>query len=118
MVHRKIDRTPAELAELEAVRERFQRERPSLAQLLASGEYTEPIPQATYVELRCIGHALRKTRENSGLSLADLSSLTGMDKAGLSRLENGQSSPTVSTLSRYADALGKRLVVALADKPK
>ena len=36
--------------------------------------------------------------------------------AGLSRLENNDdANPTVTTLSRYADAVGKQLLMVLAD---
>ncbi len=53
--------------------------------------------------------ALRKAREAAGLSLADVAERTGIDKAALSRIETGQHpNPTVSTLCRYAHALGKR----------
>jgi hypothetical protein len=39
-----------------------------------------------------------------------------MDRSALSKLETGQRpNPTVDTLVRYAEAVGKRLVVALAD---
>lgn len=39
-----------------------------------------------------------------------------MDRSALSKLETGQrANPTVATLSRYAAAVGKRLVVLLAD---
>lgn len=60
---------------------------------------------------------LKAAREAKGLSLADVTQLTGMDRSALSKLENGQrSNPTVETLVRYAEAVGKRLVVSLADK--
>ena len=37
---------------------------------------------------------------------------TGIGRAALSRLENDATcNPTVTTLTRYADALGKKLVV-------
>jgi hypothetical protein len=37
-------------------------------------------------------------------------------RPNLSRLEDGQNAnPTISTLMRYADALGKRLMIVLAD---
>ena len=59
---------------------------------------------------------LKGAREAQGLSLADLTELTGMDRSALSKLEAGQrTNPTVETLVRYAEAVGKRLVVALAD---
>ncbi len=59
---------------------------------------------------------LRAAREGRGLSLADLTRLTGMDRSALSKLETGQRpNPTVETLMRYAEAVGKRLVLSLAD---
>ena len=61
---------------------------------------------------------LKRERETRGLSLADVAGRSGIDKAALSRLENGQQpNPTVSTLARYAWALGKRLEWSLTDEP-
>jgi ribosome-binding protein aMBF1 (putative translation factor) len=60
---------------------------------------------------------LKAAREAKGLSLADLTALTGMDRSALSKLETGQrANPTIETLARYAEAVGKRLVVSLADE--
>jgi transcriptional regulator with XRE-family HTH domain len=54
--------------------------------------------------------------ESQGLSLADVSERTGLDRAMLSKLETGKlANPTVGTLRRYARALGKRLSWSLAD---
>jgi len=53
-----------------------------------------------------------------GLSLADLQTRTGIDRARLSRLlsESGVvGNPTVRTLERLAAALGKRVVLSLQD---
>lgn len=59
---------------------------------------------------------LKMAREKKGLSLADLTELTGMDRSALSKLETGQRpNPTVETLVRYAEAVGKRLIVSLKD---
>ncbi len=59
---------------------------------------------------------LKAAREAKGLSLSDLKDLTGMDRSALSKLETGQrANPTVETLVRYAEAVGKRLVVTLSD---
>ena len=39
-----------------------------------------------------------------------------MDRSALSKLETGQRpNPTIETLVRYAEAVGKRLVVSLAE---
>jgi transcriptional regulator with XRE-family HTH domain len=102
-------RTAEDLARYKAIRERFQREKPSLEKLVSSGEYNEPLPMGEYLSIRQAVFALKKAREAAGLSLADVAERTGIDKAALSRIETGQHmNPTVSTLCRYAHALGKR----------
>ena len=59
---------------------------------------------------------LKQAREAKGLSLADVTERTGMDRSALSKLETGQRvNPTVETLVRYAEAVGKRLTVSLND---
>ena len=60
---------------------------------------------------------LKVAREERGLSLSDLTDLTGMDRSAISKLETGQRpNPTIETLVRYADAVGKHLVVSLVDR--
>ncbi len=59
--------------------------------------------------------ALKSAREARGLSLADIRDQTGIERSALSRLENGVSNVTVRTLERYAQAVGKRIVVDLED---
>lgn len=60
---------------------------------------------------------LKGTREEKKLSLADMQQLTGIDRSTLSKLENGQrTNYTLDTVLRYADALGKQVLVTLADK--
>ena len=70
--------------------------------------------------LRVLCEQLRAAREEKGLSLADVTELTGMDRSAISKLETGQrANPTIETLLRYAEAVGKHLVVTLADaEPK
>jgi transcriptional regulator with XRE-family HTH domain len=59
---------------------------------------------------------LKAAREAKGLSLADVTELTGMDRSAISKLETGQrANPTVETLVRYAEAVGKRVMVTLTD---
>jgi DNA-binding XRE family transcriptional regulator len=68
-------------------------------------------------ELAQILVQLKVAREERGLSLSDLTRLTGMDRSALSKLETGQRpNPTIETLVRYAEALGKRLVISLVDE--
>lgn len=112
-------RTPEEIARHKAIRERFQREKPSLEQLIESGEYNEPLPMGEYLSIRQAVFALKKAREAAGLSLADVAERCAIDKAALSRIESGQHlNPTVSTLCRYAHALGMRWTWRLQKEPK
>ena len=66
--------------------------------------------------LRQVLAALRAERERQGLSLADINERTGIDRAALSRLENNEeANPTLTTLERYAEAVGKQMVVLLSE---
>ncbi len=57
---RKIPRTPEDLARLKAIRERFQREKPSLKKLVESGDAPPPMPLGTYLEVQVTLHRLKK----------------------------------------------------------
>jgi ribosome-binding protein aMBF1 (putative translation factor) len=59
--------------------------------------------------------ALKSAREAQGLSLADIRDRTGIERSALSRVENAFPNVTVRTLERYAEALGKRLVIQLEE---
>jgi predicted transcriptional regulator len=109
-IHRKIERTPEKQREIEAIRERFRRERPSLEDLIASGDATEVVSQGEYLDLQAMLAKLKKHREQQGLSLTDVAQRSGMDRAAISRLENGvYLNPTVDTLYRYAQAIGAEI---------
>lgn len=49
---------------------------------------------------------IRAERERAGLSLAQLSALSGISKAHLVRLEKGVGNPSLEILGRIAEALG------------
>ena len=114
-VDKRIERTPEEAARLEAIREKFQRERPTLDRLVASGEYAQPMPLSAFLSLRLAATELRAERERQGLSLSEVAKRAGMDSAALSRLENKGGNPTLETLCKVAAALGKELVCSLRD---
>lgn len=74
---------------------------------------------ARHARLREAVGVLKSTREALGLTLADIKARTGIEKGNLSRLENAANpNPTIDTLTRYADAVGKELVIELIDKLK
>ncbi len=56
---------------------------------------------------------LRAARESAGISLRELEERTGISRGNLSRLETGESNPTVSTLRRYAEAIGKTVTITV-----
>jgi len=101
--------TPEEAAKYKAIREQVAAELPDLI-----ARHHERM--AALDQLQELLSQLKASREEKGLSLADVADLTGMDRSALSKLETGQRpNPTVETLVRYAEAVGKRLVVSLTD---
>lgn len=62
------------------------------------------------------GVVLQSARESSGMTLEQLQEATGIDAAQLSKLLKADGNPTLYTLQRVADALGKRRVFSLAEK--
>jgi DNA-binding XRE family transcriptional regulator len=108
-INRKDRLSPEEAVKYREVREQVTQEMPELLtrhheRLVALDQLGELVQQ------------LKATREEKGLSLSDMTRLTGMDRSALSKLETGQRlNPTIETLVRYADAMGKRLVVSLAN---
>jgi hypothetical protein len=92
------------------IRDQIEQEKP---ELIAQGRRIK----ANHARLREAVAVLKSTRESLGLSLADIRERTGIEKGNLSRLENATNpNPTIDTLTRYADAVGKEIVIALVDK--
>ncbi len=113
MTMRRIQRdrrlTPEEAAKYRKAHEQIDQELPELIQRHHDRAAVVDQVEATVKQLK-------REREKQGLSLADLTRLTGMDRSAISKLENGQrENPTMDTLARYAEAVGKRLVVSLND---
>lgn len=52
-----------------------------------------------------LGENLRKIREQQNLNLSDVSELTGISKAMLSKIERGESVPTITTVWKIANGL-------------
>ena len=102
--------TPEEAARFKTVREQVAGELPDL--IARHHERMASLDQRGELLKQ-----LKAAREAKGLSLADVTELTGMDRSALSKLETGQRpNPTVETLVRYAEAVGKRVLVSLVDE--
>jgi predicted transcriptional regulator len=54
-----------------------------------------------------------KTRHELNLTQEQLAKLVGTKQSNISRLENGESNPTIEFLSKVAQAMGKNLEIRL-----
>lgn len=115
-IRRRINKplTPEEKVRHASIRAQVEADRPRLNEI---GRRLRAEYEARRAPLaRTIG-ALKATREELGISLAELEQRTGIAKSNLSRLENAtDANPTLETLTRYAEALGKELIITIADK--
>jgi ribosome-binding protein aMBF1 (putative translation factor) len=107
------NRSPEHRADESRVRENLERERREKGTLETTGD---PTNMGSLVAVRRFAMFLRRERERQGLSLSDVAERAEIDKAALSRLENGQQlNPTVNTLARWAGALGVVLKIDPSD---
>jgi predicted transcriptional regulator len=101
--------TPEEAAKYRKMREDIEREKPALIAEIKS-------ELKRLAELDRIFAELKRVRDEKGLSLSDVQDLTDIDRSVISKLETGKRTNfTVDTVLRYAEALGKRVVVSLVD---
>lgn len=109
--------TPEQRAAVEAIRARRHTPESDAERELIREQAREEFPPASPDEsLLEVMTSLRAERERQGLSLADVSERTQMDKATLSKLETGKTAnPTYFTIRTYARALGKRVVWRVED---
>ncbi|MGH7174215.1 MAG: helix-turn-helix domain-containing protein [Gemmataceae bacterium] len=111
-------KTPAKRRREKALRDKLQKEKPSLEDLIRAGDCDPDavMTMGMYFDLQGALQALKQERRRSGLSIGDVAKHSGLDRAVVSRLENGkQDNPTVATLMRYAAALGKRFLWCYED---
>ena len=86
-------------------------------EVLAAARESKVAYDALAPELREVLKLLKEERQAQGLSLAEIESRSGLAESKLSRLENDlEPNPTLSTLRRYATAVGKKLSVRLTDQ--
>jgi DNA-binding XRE family transcriptional regulator len=118
-VYQKVERTAKEKSEQAAVRDQYQRERPSLEQALAEGGHTRAVTLGELLQLHQVVAMLKNERKRQHLTLAEVAERADIDQAALSRLENGRNiNPTLDTIYRIASALGKTVNCLLQDLPR
>lgn len=64
-----------------------------------------------------VGHQLRELRTGRGLSIRTLAEVSGLNVNTLSLIENGKTSPSVSTLQLLATALGVPITAFFESEP-
>jgi DNA-binding XRE family transcriptional regulator len=117
-IFRPSQKTAEDRAREKALREKLQKERPSLEDLVRTGDCDPDavMTMGMYFDVQKALQALKRERKQGGLTIADVAERSGLDRAVVSRLENGkQDNPTVATLMRYAAAVGKRFLWSYED---
>jgi predicted transcriptional regulator len=117
-IFRANTKTAEERAHEKALREKLQQEKPSLEDLVRTGECDPDavMTMGMYFDVQQALQALKRERKRSGISIGEVAERSGLDRAVVSRLENGkQDNPTVATLMRYAAAVGKRFLWSYED---
>ena len=95
------------------IREQIQEELPAIKQR-AQHKLDEAMKHGIAIQHTMA--VLKAERMRKGLSLSDMKERTGLERSTLSRLENNvEANPTVNTLTRYAEAVGKKVLVVFAD---
>lgn len=69
-------------------------------------EYDELEPEFAII------NAIIDARKEMGLTQKQLSELTGITQADISKLENGNANPSLKTLQRLAAAMGKTIKIS------
>ena len=69
--------------------------------------------EAGYADFK-IGVILRQARESAGLTQEEVARILKTKKSAISRIENHADDVRLSTLRRYADAVGANLQIRLA----
>jgi DNA-binding phage protein len=119
MINRRAKRgsrklTDAERRQIATVRGQIEAGRP---EIVAQARAFKKAHAAAAAQLHDAFVLLRAERRSRGIRLAELRQRTGIGRSALSRLENDpNSNPTIITLTRVAEALGKQIVIQLVEK--
>lgn len=125
-IFRENSKSIEERARERALRDELQSQKPTLEDLVRSSD-TDPdavMTMGMYFDAQRALQAMKRERVQAGLSIGDVAERSGLDRAVVSRLENGkQENPTIATLMRYAAGIGKRFLwtyepLTSTDKPR
>lgn len=114
-IQRAAARSPEEVARLREVRERYQREKPSVADSEARGAEFATLGEVVF--LRCLADDSKRERERQRLTGEQLAARLGMSPEAFAEIEAGTvGKPTLGVLSRVANAFGKRVACSIVEK--
>jgi transcriptional regulator with XRE-family HTH domain len=88
----------------------------SLVIITEKGKVVQMVDDTEKKLLADVGHRIRETRAEQGLSLEQLARLTGISAPALSLIETGKRDPRLTTLKRIAGALRVPLAAFVADR--
>ena len=104
--------TDEEAAKYRKIRQQIQAEKP---EIIARANAARR--EARRKQLAAVMQQLKAARAAKGLSLADVNQRTGIDSSALAKLENiTNENPTIETLMRYAEVVGKQLDIRVRDR--
>lgn len=113
--HVRRELTPDEKLRVQETRRWAEDHEPEIRQL---AKIQRDQPSGSIASLEDALALLKAERLRQQLSLSDIQERTGIERPNLSRLENeAEANPTIATLIRYAEALGKRFMIVLDDLP-
>ena len=75
-----------------------------------AAEWEKQAPEREYIK------AIISSRMELNLTQEELSKRTGIRQSNISRIENGNSSPTIATLQQIASGMGKTLHIEFRQK--
>ena len=83
-------------------------------------DYTIINPKRRLFSLKQLGNRLRTLREGLGISQAKFAEIIGSTQSSINRYENGQATPTVELLRKYADYFDVSMdyIFARCDEPQ
>ncbi len=88
----------------------------SLTQIDVQAIKEEEIEVYEYDVYKEVRELIIRTREKSGLTQKELAKKCGLTQANISNIEKGVTRPTIDSLKKIADAMGRRLVVEFGDR--
>jgi DNA-binding XRE family transcriptional regulator len=106
--------TPEEAARFRQMREQAQAEKAEIGRQLQT-EQPGPGTWADFHELRSLVDSLRAEREKRGLTREEVARRAMLDARQIAELEEHRDlNPSLSTLTRYATAVGRHLMLGLS----